>query len=338
MGRKNQRVTIQDVADTAGVSVSTVSRVLNEKDDIAPDTYQKVKEVIRELGYTSSLAARSMRSRRTNVIGLIMPDVEQSFPIMVMKGVNRAIAKLDYDLIVYTGGDWRKYHFADRQRQHISLLNNSITDGVIVVTPAASSFPTVAPIVAVDHLIDHHEYPTVISKNREGALKVIAYLIELGHRRIGFIGGRKDLQSAYRRLLGYEHGLQTAGIQIDPELIQDGDFTFERGYQATVNLMSLQVPPTASFAANDQSAFGVYSAAREMGVRIPQDLSVVGFDNTPESAVSEPRLTTIDQSVEEMGYKATQVLIELVNGKQLETDVFKVSTSLVVRDSCRTIG
>ena len=140
MRNKKRAATIQDVAREAGVSVSTVSRVLNGKDDVAFETYEKVQHVIEELGYASSLAARGMRSRRTNVIGLIMPDVASPYCVEVMRGVNRAIAQLDYDLIVYTTGDIRKYGTADQERHYVKLLNGSITDGVIVVTPAATDF------------------------------------------------------------------------------------------------------------------------------------------------------------------------------------------------------
>ncbi|MFC2038070.1 LacI family DNA-binding transcriptional regulator, partial [Chloroflexota bacterium] len=150
MARSRKSTTIQDVAEAAQVSVSTVSRVLNDKDDVAPETYQKVQAVIAELGYTSSLAARSMRSRRTNVMGLILPDVGDAFSILVMKGVNQAIAALDYDLIAYTSGSIKKRSAAERERHFVSLLNGGITDGVIIVTPAATSFSTAAPVVAVD--------------------------------------------------------------------------------------------------------------------------------------------------------------------------------------------
>ena len=142
----NKPTTIQDVAKAAGVSVSTVSRVLNDKVDVAPETYERVKAIIEEMGYTSNLAAKSMRSRKTNVIGLIVPDVEDPFPVQVMKGVNRAIAELDYDLIVYTHGDASANSTAERERTYVALLNNSITDGAIVVTPAAPRFPRLPPL------------------------------------------------------------------------------------------------------------------------------------------------------------------------------------------------
>ena len=335
MGRGKKAITIQDVARTAGVSVSTVSRVLNDKDDVAPETYRRVRAVIAELGYTSSLAARSMRSRRTGVIGTMMPDLEDPFTIQVMKGINHAITALDYDLIAYTSGSINQQSKAQREQYYVSLLNGSITDGIIMVTPAATSFSTAAPVVAVDPNNESPDCPAVIATNRAGAMEAVAHLIGLGHTRIGFVGGRPDLQSAQRRLKGYQDALGQANIALDPSLIVVGDFTTERGRECTRQLLSLSERPTAIFAANDQSAIGAIEAARKAGLRVPEDLSVVGFDNIPEAAYSNPALTTVDQFMNKMGYVATEMLVALIQGEPLESDLYKVPTQLIVRDSCQ---
>ena len=170
MGSGKKAITIRDVARTAGVSVSTVSRVLNDKDDVAPETYEKVQIVIRRLGYTSSLAARSMRSRRTNVIGLIVPDAGDPFSIQVMRGVNRAITEMGHDLILYTSGSHRWPTTAERERRYVSLLNG------IIVTPAATSFSTSAPVVAIDPNTTSPGCSSVISTNHAGALADWQYL------------------------------------------------------------------------------------------------------------------------------------------------------------------
>jgi LacI family transcriptional regulator len=314
-----------------------VSRVLNDKDDVAPETYEKVQGVIQQMGYTSSLAARSMRSRHTNVIGLIVPDVADPFTIQVMRGVNRAIASFDYDLIAYTSGSIRRHSTAERERYFVSLLNGSITDGIVIVTPYATSFSTAAPVVAVDPNNESPDCPSVISTNHAGALAAMEYLIGLGHRRIGFVGGRPDLQSAKRRLRGYLDALAQAGIPPEQALIEEGDFTTDMGRLCAQRLLSLPEPPTAIFAANDQSAIGTMEAVREAGLRIPGDLSVVGFDNIPESAYINPSLTTVDQFIDRLGSVATEMLIDLIQGKLLDSDQYKVETQLIVRDSCQTI-
>jgi len=329
MRRGKKAITIRDVARTAGVSVSTVSRVLNDKDDVAPETYEKVQ---------TSLAARSMRSRRTNVIGLIMPYVEYPFAIEVMKGVNRAITQHGYEFIVYTGGEIRNESTAERERRYISLLNSSITDGIILVTPATTHFSTASPVVVVDPNSQGPPCPAVIATNRAAALNVMEYLIGLGHRRIGFVTGRLGLESAVRRLEGYKDGLRQAGIAQDPDLIQIGDYTEKVGYACAQRLVSLANRPTAIFAANDQSALGVYRAVEEAGLEIPKDISVVGFDNIPEAAHTKPGLTTVDQFIDQMGRVAAEMLIHLIRGEPMESDLYRMPTQLIVRGSCRAVA
>lgn len=332
---KKSTVTIRDVAKTAGVSVSTVSRVLNDKDDVAPETYDKIQTVIQELGYTSSLAAKSMRSHRTNVIGLVVPDVGDSFTIQVMRGINQAIQEFGLDLIVYTGGGSTKSTWPAREQQYVSLLNGSITDGIIVVAPTATTFSTAYPLVAVDPHPEDTEFPSVIATNRIGALAAMEYLIGLGHCRIGFIGGRTDLQSALRRFQGYKDGLRQANLPIEQALIQPGDYTREAGHSAAKKLLSLTKPPTAIFAANDQSAIGAIEAAQEVGLRVPEDLSVMGFDNIPESSYINGGLTTVDQFIDSMGYIAVKILVDLLQNGSTENYLQRVDTKLIIRNTCQ---
>jgi len=337
MARKKSGVTIHDVAAAAGVSVSTVSRVLNDKDDVAAETYDDVRRVIAELGYTSSLAARSMRSHKTNVIGLVMPDLEQPFCINVVKGINRVIEQLEYDLLVYTGGDSSASTWAAREQQYVSLLNGSITDGVIVVAPHAKTFSTKFPLVAIDPHLDSTDFHAVISTNCVGAKSAMDYLLNLGHRRIGFICGRPDLQSAKRRLEGYQESLRQANLPIDPDLIQPGEFIQASGYQGAKKLLALPNPPTAIFAANDETAIGAIDAITEAGLRVPYDLSIVGFDNIEEAPYFNGGLTTVDQSLNEMASIAVKTLLELIQGKPVENKLQRVSTRLIVRNTCQAI-
>jgi LacI family transcriptional regulator len=333
---KKRSATIQDVAEKAGVSVSTVSRVLNGKVDVAGDTQERILAVIEELGYTSNLAARSMRSRKKNLIGLVVPDIRYPYAIEIMKGVNRAIAESTFDLLLYTTGGIQKAGTELREQHFVSLLSNSLVDGVIVAASTAAEFSTEAPIIAVDPHVINAKYPAVQATNYRGALDTMEYLIGLGHRRIAFINGRPEILSSLRRFEGYRDALLNAGIQIDEALSVPGDFSTDTGRERALQLLSLDNPPTAIFASNDQSALGVYQAAEELGVRIPDDLSVVGFDN-----ISEARylgLTTVDQFLDEMGYVAVQMLTKLIADEPLETQVHKIPTRLVVRNSCRALA
>lgn len=335
MRKKKRTVTIQDVARKARVSVSTVSRVLNGKVDVASETQERILSVIDDLGYTTNLAARSMRSHKKNLVGLIMPDIAYPFAIEVMKGVNQAIAESEFDLLVYTTGDVRKSGRAFHEQKYVSLLTNSISDGVVIVAPVAGEFNIDAPIVSIDPLASNPNYPAVHATNYQGAMDAMEYLLGLGHRRIGFISGRAELESSNRRLKGYREALEKAGIPVDESLIASGDYTTETGISGARQLFAMEKPPTAIFASNDQMAMGVYQVAEELGLRIPEDLSVVGFDNITESKYMG--LTTVDQFISEMGYVATQMLIKIINGVPLEDQTYRMQTRLVIRNSCREV-
>ena len=343
MRTNSKAITIRDVANKAGVSVTTVSRVLNGKDDISEPTIQKVLAVVQELGYASSLAARGMRSHRTNLIGLILHDVASLYSQEIMRGVNQAIASIDKDLIIYTSGGLNRENVAQHERHYVALLNGSVTDGAIMVTPTATQFTTHAPLVIIDPNTEAPDYPAIIATNQEGALAAMSFLIDLGHHRIGHIAGEMKLISASQRLQGYKDGLAAAGIPLNEDLIEMGDYTTETAVICAHKLLSLPDRPTAIFAANDASAIGVYQAARELGLQIPVDLSVIGFDNLRDAAHLNPPLTTIDQPLEKMGTIATEMLVELVKGKSLPinpaepANLYKIPTQLVIRDSCAPV-
>jgi len=207
---------------------------------------------------------------------------------------------------------------------------------VIIVASAAADFITDAPIVSVDPHVINPNYPSVQGTNFKGALDAMNYLLGLGHRRIGFICGRPEIGSGGRRLKGYQDALLSAGIELDDALIVPGDFTTPTGHARALQLLSLDNPPTAIFAANDQSAIGVFQAAEESGLRIPEDLSVVGFDNISEAKYLG--LTTIDQFLADMGYVAIQMLIKLINDEPLDEQIHKIPTKLIVRSSCQAIS
>src|SRR6185436_210089 len=303
--------------------------------DVASETQDRILSVIDDLGFTTNLAARSMRSQKKNLVGLIMPDIAYPFAVEVMKGVNRAIAESEFDLLVYTTGDVRKSGRASHERKYVSLLTNSISDGVIIVAPVAGEFNIDAPIVSIDPLASNPNYPAVHATNYQGAMEAMGYLLGLGHHRIGFISGRAELESSNRRLIGYREALEKAGIPIDEKLIASGDYSLATGVSGARQLLALEKPPTAIFASNDQMAMGVFEAAEELGLKIPDDLSVVGFDNISESKYMG--LTTVDQFISEMGYVATGMLIKLINGTPLDNQTYRKQTQLVIRTSCRPI-
>jgi LacI family transcriptional regulator len=331
MKRARDRVTIGDVAAEAGVSIATVSRVVNGRYGTAQDTLERVQAVIADLGYESSLVARSLSSRRTNVIGIIVPDLEP-FSAELLKGAARALRSTGYELIVYLGGG-HVGHKVGWERRYLSRLEGTLTDGTLLVTPTVVDVAHNAPVVAVDPHSGSSSLPTVGSQNLDGAILATEYLIGLGHRRIGFIAGRPDLESARLREQGYLRALESAGIPYDPRLVRVGDYTKEAAESPARELLEMDEPPTAIFAANDVSAIALIEVARSLGVGVPDDLSVIGFDNVPESALTAPPLTTIDQSIQEMGRRAVELLIGLIEGNAERPGQVTLPTRLVVRQS-----
>ena len=330
-----RRVTIGDVAAEAGVSVATVSKVINGRWGVAERTEERVRAVIEDLGYHSSLVAQSLRSRRTNVIGVLVVDLEP-FSAELLKGVARAIRGTGYELVVFSGCG------ADDQvgweRRYLSRVSGTLCDGALLVTPSSVDVTFGAPVVAVDHNAGSSTLPSVDSDNFSGAVTATEYLLGLGHRRIGFLAGRSDLESGRLRKQGYRHALESAGVAVDHTLIRAGEFQPESAEDAARQLLASHGErPTAIFAANDVSALATISVARSLGLRVPDDLSVIGFDNVPESALSDPPLTTIEQPIQQMGFDATRLLIGLIDGEPVESAHTMLPTKLVVRGSCREL-
>lgn len=324
------RVTINDVARAAGVSVSTVSKVVNQRYDVAPATSKRVMTVVAELGYETSLVASSLRRQRTNVIGVLVAEFE-SFSTELLKGISTAAAQTGYELLAYSG----RVAGASRtgwERRSLSRLAGTLIDGAIIVTPTMLMPTTSIPVVAIDPHTGPGGPSTIDSDNVGGARVATQHLIDLGHRRIAHIGGRSDLASAQLRESGYRESLAKAGIAFDPTLVRDG------GYEATLTaevareFLARPDRPSAVFAANDISALGVVKVAHELGLRVPEDLSVIGFDDIPEAASSTPPLTTMAQPLHDLGAQALQMLVELLAGGDVPEHV-QLPAELVVRAS-----
>lgn len=327
----SSRVTIRDVAARAGVSVATVSKVINHRYGVAAETFARVSAVIEELGYESSLVARSLRNHRTNVIGILVADLEP-FSTELLKGSADAIRDTGFELVVYSAGGRTSDHIG-WERRYLSRLSGTLVDGAVLVTPTVVDVNYGAPVVAVDPHAGPSELPTIVSDNLRGAQLATEYLLELGHRRIAMLTGRPDLQSAQLREQGYRTALVAAGLSVDQSLIRLGAYDAEISARSARELLTAPDPPTAIFAANDISAIATIEVAGELGLRVPDDVSVVGFDNIPESALATPPLTTVEQPIRTIGRRAIELLIQLIRGEQDVDTQLTLQTSLVVRHS-----
>ncbi len=332
--RKSKSVTIFDVAKEAGVSYSTVSRVVNGFQFVKEDTRTRVLAAMEKLGYVANLQARSLAGGQSRMIGLLIHDLENSYINEVIKGVDSEISKLDYDLLLAT-----THQRLQKEPEYVKKLTNGLVDGLIIILPRnleayqsyleQSQFPYI--VIEPDHSETQHSL--IKSLNWKGAFEASQYLCQLGHLRIAFVKGRTDVASAYERFDAFKEGLQQAGVPVDEELILPGDFTKEGGYEAGIALLSMDNPPTAVFGANDETALGLLNAALDKGVKVPEELSIIGFDDIPQAQHARPALTTVKQNMHQMGKLGIALLIELIEQGLDSPKKIELETQLMVRDS-----
>jgi LacI family transcriptional regulator len=323
-----RRATIHDVAAAAGVSVATVSKAVNGRYGVSPDTVQRVLAAVAELGYESSLVASSMRARRTGVIGVLVAGFEP-FSAEVLKGVGAALRESRLDLLAYSGSQQATNE--GWERRSLSRLSGTLVDGVIMVTPSVVNVSADVPVVAIDPHTGPADLPTVESDSYTGARQAVSYLVSLGHRRIGFVAGRPDLRSSILREAGYRRALEDARIPFDRHLVGVGRYNEDIAREAATQLLSREDRPTAVFAANDISALTVMRVAHERGLRVPDDLSIVGFDDIPDASQAAPALTTVRQPMQQLGADALTMLLELMGGAELAQTHKRLPTALVTR-------
>ena len=324
----SRNVTITDVARSAGVSVATVSKVINDRYGVAKLTERRVRQVIAELGYESSLVAKSLRAHRTGVLGILVAEFEP-FSTEVLKGLASGAKDSGYELLAHSGGTGPNGHEGWEMRS-LSRLSGTLIDGAVLVTPTVVDGHPRIPVVAIDPHTGTTVLPTIDCDNLGGADSAVEHLLGLGHRRIGFLAGRPDLQSALLREEGYRRTLAAAGLDVDENLIRVGGYRAETAGGPALELLSLPQRPTAVFAANDLTAIRTIEVAESLGLRVPEDLSVVGFDNVPDAA--QANLTTVAQPLHEIGERAMRTLLALLAG-EAAADHVTLSTELVVRGS-----
>jgi LacI family transcriptional regulator len=328
------RVTIIDVATEAGVSSGTVSRVINNDVHVRPETRQRVLEVMQRMGFVANRHARSLAGGKTNIIGVLVPDLGTAYIGEIIRGIDVELGLTSLDLILYT-----THRTASKEASYVANLAEGMVDGLLLVLPRspADYIETLTrrkfPFVLIDHQGTDEDCPAVGATNWQGAYNATEYLIKLGHRRIAFITGSMDLGCSQDRLAGYRSALRTHHIPEVPELEYEGDFFQPDGYAGASAFLDLPSLPTAIFASNDVMGMGVMDAIRNRGMRIPDDISVIGFDNIPQSAVVHPPLTTVQQPLEQMGRVAAQMLLGILKDPEREAGRIELPTELIVRES-----
>ena len=333
-------LTIEHIASLAGVSRSTVSRVLNNHSGVKASVRERVLTVIREQNYTPHAAARTLASARSNSIGVLIPrsasfSLGDPFIATMIRSLFEACAQQGYFAMLAMLTADLETGFYDR------ILHGRHFDGVVMFSSDIDD--PILPLLIKDGsplvLIGRHPYFTNVAwvdvENREGAHEAVAHLIQLGHRRIGLINGQLQMEAALARRDGYKQALLENGIAIDPELMVEGFYAQAAAFQAMQRLLDLPDPPTGVFAASDTMAIGALNAIKARGLRVPEHVALVGYDDLPFAAESNPPLTSVQQPVDEMSRRAVEVLIEQIRGEASPRSV-PLSARLVVRES--TVG
>lgn len=330
------RVTIKEIAGLAGVSIATVSRVVNGRADVSEETRELVQRIVREHGYTANRSARGLSAGRTGLIGVLVPLVHPAYFSGIVAGAAEALYERDMRLVLSP-----TRHEHDREVSLVDRLMHGVADGALLVLPEESSaeleelllqghrFVVVDPRSPLPESV-----PSVSAAHASGADQAMQHLLGLGHRRIAAVTGPRGWVATEDRRRGYHAALASAGIMPAPELEVDaGSWEIAAGTRATERLLSLAERPTAVFAFNDNLAVGAIRAARGRGLAVPGDLSIVGFDDVEHATVITPELTTVRQPLEEMGRMAVTLLTRLLERQRFETLHVELATRVVVRDS-----
>ncbi len=330
--------TIFDVARHAGVSYGTVSRVINENPHVKAETRERILAAMHDLGYVVNKQARSLAGGRTGMIGVLVPDLGTAYIGEIIRGIDAELSLSNLDLILYT-----THRTSTKEASYIANLAKGMVDGLLLVLPRnprdniGDLTQRKFPFVLIDHQGTGQDCPAVGATNWQGAYKGTEYLINCGHKRIGFITGSMDLGCSIDRLEGYQSALRTHHLPICPELIYEGTFNQQDGFAGASAFLDLPHPPTAIFASNDVMAFGVMDAVHSRGLCVPDDISIIGFDDIPQATLTHPALTTVNQPLEKMGRVATQILLDLLQTPDKKTKRMELPTELIVRDSCREL-
>ncbi len=331
-----KKATIADVARLAGVSIKTVSRVANNEPNVREQTRAKVQEAIEALNYRANPSARSLAARRSYLIGLIYDNPSASYLINVQRGALAASRAEGYDLVIHP----LDYQDPGLVEEIVALVEQTKLDGLIL-TPPLTDIPAVCaaldesgtPYVRVAPKDRIHGDCAVYTNDEHACSMMVGYLNSLGHERIAFIIGHPDHGAVGNRLVGYKQGLAKCGLDFDPALVQQGYNSFESGQDCARALLESGERPTAIFASNDDMAAGAMKVAHEMGLRIPADLSVVGFDDVPLARQVWPSLTTIRQPIKALAERATELLLRTLRSASFDDLPKTIDSTLIVRDS-----
>jgi LacI family transcriptional regulator len=328
---------IKDVAKEAGVSIATVSRVLNDVDVVNEETKKKVTEAIKKLDYRPNIVARSLKTQKTRTIGIVVPDISNQFYPEIVRGAEDVANIYNYNVILCnTDLD------SEKEIEYLKVLKEKMVDGVIYMSNSmedeiiATLDNLKLPTVLVETNSKNSEFPSVTIDNEKAAYDATTYLIKKGNKKIAYVGVSPDLANARGlRFLGYKKALEDNGIEYDDELVQFGGLKATDGRDGMEVIINKVKKIDAAFCCSDEIAMGVINTLREKGINVPEQVDVIGFENIYASSIYYPKLTTIEEPMYDMGSVGMRMLIKLVNKKEIEQEHYVLDYKLIERDSCK---
>jgi len=330
-------VTIYDVAREANVSMATVSRVVNGNPNVKPTTRKKVLEAIDRLGYRPNAVARGLASKKTTTVGVIIPDISSIFYSELARGIEDIATMYKYNIIL-SNSDQN----TDKELHLLNTMLGKQVDGIVfmggnITDVHVEEFKrSPVPIVLAASVEEQAQTPSVNINYEQAIYDSVQLLVEKGHKRIAFVSGpMSEPINSMRKLAGYKRALEEAGIAFDEALVAEGDYSYDSGIEALANLLDQSDKPTAVIAATDEMALGVIHGAQDRGVSIPEDLEVIGFDNTRLSLMVRPQLTTVVQPTYDIGAVAMRLLTKLMNKEQVEDQIVELPHRIEERQSTK---
>ncbi|WP_194165651.1 LacI family DNA-binding transcriptional regulator [Oceanobacillus sp. CFH 90083] len=324
---------VKDVAKRAEVSTATVSRVLTGRNKVNEETKQKVLAAMKELNYQPNYLGKQLRELRSNNILVVVPDFGNTFFYEVLQGIEIQALEHHYEILIKN-----MKNKEGENLDYFKYLHQKQVAGIIMLTVGEKEKLEIIGndrvVIATSHL-KGVDIPSIHVDNEKSAYKMTNYLLALNHRKIAFISGGFDTISSSNRLIGFQKALKEYGLEMNPQYIREGDYSFESGIREANNLLELDTPPTAIFAASDHMAAGVIKSIQRKGLRVPDDISVAGFDDIELASAVTPELTTISQPAFQIGEHAMDMMHQLITGKKIQNKRRIVEGKLIIRESCK---
>lgn len=334
-----KRSTLKEVAKLAGVSTATVSNALNETKYVSEEVKDKINRAIEELNYQPNIVAKSLRVQESRIIGVLISDVANPFFSIVVKGLEEELSKSNYSILLCNTDS-----SVEKERKYLEVMIGKRVDGLVVSSAGntgdyfRSLDKTGVPIVFLNRCPEFMNSDVIMTNNIQGAYSATEHLIRHGYGKIAIITGPSSISTGKDRLIGYKRALEDYGVALSDPLVKEGLFTIQSGYDKMKELMEQDMKPDAVFISNNSMTLGAYKYLKEAGIRIPDQIAVLGYDDPDWADIVEPPITTVRQPAYQLGVHAANLMLARINEKQVKREIMYMDTTLIIRRSCGCTG